>query len=324
MSDFKEGYSVVWDKNHKFREQSWAEIKRRIVTTQGGVGVVADDFCEMLRYRGAPFGPKTDTLRDAFADLTRDATAREDIELLSDVLVYMLRNPWSANIEGAWFIYYLEEKNSRDIDLARASSVLNLLHDKNRYAAIVLCSTLSSFIYGEELVIDLLLKTGRLSADLINSIKTIHLNPPRRGERALISLPQIFLSYARADNRLMREIRAQLRVESFQTWSDENLEPGTAEWQTIIERAIEESGAVIVILTPRSAQSVWVLKEIQVALTQKRRIFPMLAEGDENTSVPAALATVQWIDVRSDRNAKVSSLANAIRRYFVNQDESTG
>jgi len=65
---------------------------------------VADDFLEMLQYRPVPFRGKTQTLRDAFADLMRDATNPEDLDMPADILAYMLREPWSANLEGAWLI----------------------------------------------------------------------------------------------------------------------------------------------------------------------------------------------------------------------------
>ena len=134
---------------------------------------MADDFLEMLQYRPVPFRGKTQTLRDAFADLMRDATNPEDLDMLADILAYMLREPWSANLEGAWFIYYLEEHNSRDLDVIRAVGVINRLHSRNRYAADGLCETLSSYIYGEdeELVIDLILKSGHVSAYVIDSLR---------------------------------------------------------------------------------------------------------------------------------------------------------
>ena len=228
--DYKDGHSLVWDENAKFRQLTWPELRKRIESTQGGVGVIADDFLEMLRYRPAPFREKTPMLRDAFADLTRDATASEDLDLLADILAYMLREPWSANVDGAWFIYYLEEQGSRDIDVVRAAGVINRLYGRHPYAAQVLCETLSSFIYGakEELVIDLILKTDRLSSDVIDSLKRGRLNPARVGERHLISYPHLFVSYSRVDIEQMRSVRSQLHNEGFKTWTDERLEPGTA------------------------------------------------------------------------------------------------
>jgi hypothetical protein len=79
----------------------------------------------------------TQTLHDPFADLTRDATELEDIQLLVDILNYMLRNPWKTNIDRAWVHLLLGGKGTRDIDLERALAVINLLREKNSYAATV-------------------------------------------------------------------------------------------------------------------------------------------------------------------------------------------
>ena len=42
--EYKDGHSLVWDEEGKFREQQWPELRERIEKTQGGIGVVADDF----------------------------------------------------------------------------------------------------------------------------------------------------------------------------------------------------------------------------------------------------------------------------------------
>jgi len=280
--------------------------------------VAADDFLEMLRYRFAPFREKAQTLRDAFADLTRGATNSEDLDLLADILAYMLRKPWSANLDGAWFIYYLEEKDSRDIDVARAAGVINRLHGSHQYAAQVLCETLSTYVYGkdEELVIDLILKTNLLSTYVIDSLKKTRLNPPRVGERRLISYPHLFVSYSRADIKRMREVRTQLQNEGFKTWTDERLEPGMPEWQKAIETAVQESGGLVVLMTPNVKSSMWVNHEIDLALKFGKRVFPALVDGDDDNAVPSKLANIQRVDIRDDIFSGMGSLGSAIRMHL--------
>lgn len=319
--EYKDGHSLVWDENAKFRQQKWADLRERIENTQGGVGVVADDFIEMLRYRPAPLRDKAQVLRDAFADLTRDATGPEDLDLLADVLAYMLRNPWSANLDAAWFIYYLEEKDSRDIDVVRAAGVINRLHARHPYAAQVLCKTLSEHMYGEdkELVIDLILKTDLLSAYVIDSLKNVHLHPPRVGERHLISFPHLFVSYSRVDIKQMIEVRSLLQYEGFKTWTDELLEPGTPEWQKAIESAIQECGGLIVLMTPNAKTSSWVNHEIDCALNFGKSVYPALVDGDDKSAVPAKLVNVQLIDLRNDMSSGMRYLGSTIRGRLSSQ-----
>ncbi|MCA8952733.1 MAG: toll/interleukin-1 receptor domain-containing protein [Planctomycetes bacterium] len=323
MSDFesqhKQGNSLVWDENGKLRAQKWPELRRRIEETQGGLGVVADDFREMLEYRSGPFRDKARVLRDAFADLTRDARSPEDLDLLADILAYMLRRPWEANLDGAWFIYYLEEPGSRDIDVVRAAAVINRLHGSHRPAALVLFRTLGNYVYGEdkELVIDLILKTGRLADWVIESIKQIPLPPPAEGGRSLVAHPPLFLSYCRADRELMRSVRSELSTEGFYSWTDESLVPGTPDWPTALEDAIRTSSVVVVVMTPGAKASVWVNREIDVALRLGKRVFPLLAVGCADSAVNAQLARVQRVDIRDDLRNGISLLGEAIRRYRV-------
>ena len=319
--EFKDGHSLVWDDNKKFREQKWPELRERIEATQGGVGVIADDFIEMLRYRPAPFREKAQVLRDAFADLTRDARSSEDLNLLADILAYMMREPGAANLDGAWFIYYLEGHGSRDIDVERAAGVINRLHTKSPQAAQELCRTLSSYLYGEdqELVIDLILNTNRLSAYVIDSLKKIHLNPPRNGERLLISYPHLFLSYSRSNIEMMRKVRAQIIYEGFKVWTDERLKPGTAEWQQVIETAIKDSGGLVVLMTPQSKASTWVNHEIDRALHFAKCIYPVLAAGDDDSAVPARIANIQRVDIRDDMFAAIRSLGSAVRTNLTSE-----
>jgi hypothetical protein len=241
--------------------------------------------------------------------------------LLADILGYMLRNPWSANIDCAWFIYYLEKPESRDIDFPRVACVLNRLHEMNRYAAMVLCQTLSSFLNREDgdLLIDLILNTGKVSATLIDSLKEVSLNPPRRGERTLISYPHLFVSYSRKDIALMRRISSNLRDEGFKTWTDEFLEPGTPQWELAIETAIRDSGAFVVVLTPQSCESEWVRKEIELASAFTKRVYPILADGNEDTAMLDSVASVQRVDLRKNFHSGMSSLAQAIRRFLMSQ-----
>lgn len=48
--------------------------------------------------------------------------------------------------------------------------------------------------------------------------------------------------------------------------------------------------------------------------------FPIVAEGNDATSVPIDLATVQRTDIRNHYHSALSELAQAIRQYLVHQE----
>jgi predicted nucleotide-binding protein len=113
-------------------------------------------------------------------------------------------------------------------------------------------------------------------------------------------LPFVFLSYSRRNARIMRRLRADLTAAGFTVWTDENLQPGTPLWMSSIETAIHSAMCAIVLLTPDSKKSEWVEKELATAKIHHKEIIPLLALGNEQTSVPLLLSSTQYLDIRSD------------------------
>jgi hypothetical protein len=125
----------------------------------------------------------------------------------------------------------------------------------------------------------------------------------------------IFLSYSRRDAKLMRRVRADLRVGGFSVWTDESLKPGTPSWLDAIERAIRSSMCVIVLLSPDAKKSEWVEKELQAARLHRKQIIPLLARGDESLSMPMQINTMQYADIRSESlyKSRMRDLARILR-----------
>jgi hypothetical protein len=125
----------------------------------------------------------------------------------------------------------------------------------------------------------------------------------------------IFLSYSRKDARVMRRLFADLKAAGFTIWTDEDLTPGTPSWVQAIENAIQTSGCMVVILTPESKKSPWVERELVHASSYGIPIFPLLARGDERSSVPLVLSSHQWADIRRERDYRMNTrkLMRAVR-----------
>lgn len=128
----------------------------------------------------------------------------------------------------------------------------------------------------------------------------------------------VFLSYSRKDSEIMRRLRDDLRAGGLTVWTDENLQPGTPSWKDSIEGAIEQAGALAVILSPDAKQSVWVERELDYARNQGVRIFPVLARGDSRKAIPLELSSAQWVDLRSEADyvAGVQKLIGAIAEHL--------
>jgi hypothetical protein len=89
---------------------------------------------------------------------------------------------------------------------------------------------------------------------------------------------EVFISYSRADYaytvRLAEHIHRHGLVVNF----DSSIERDDA-WQRWIESAIGQCGAFILLMSPASERSEWVLREINRARDMGRPILPILLAG---------------------------------------------
>lgn len=127
----------------------------------------------------------------------------------------------------------------------------------------------------------------------------------------------VFLSYARKNITIMQQIKASLNAANLIVWTDENLTPGTEAWTNAIQEAIEFAGCVAVILSPEAKQSVWVNRELSYAKIHQIPVFPVLAAGDERTSLPIEVINAQLVDIQTDYDKNVEKLINAIKAKVV-------
>ena len=84
-------------------------------------------------------------------------------------------------------------------------------------------------------------------------------------------MPQVFVSYARADKRQVAKIVALLRKIGFEPWWDDDI-PAGASWEQTIEKALAEAQAVIVCWSPVSVASENVRAEARAARSRGRLV----------------------------------------------------
>ena len=136
------------------------------------------------------------------------------------------------------------------------------------------------------------------------------------------SAPYFFLSYSREDTAKQKRIVRELRERGINVWVDiENLTPGTPTWEREIEKAIRGSTGIVVLLSPESNNSEWVRREISFGEQHRKRIFPVLIEGDDHTSTPLRLVSHQRVDLRTKFESGLDELAIAIKEYIGVKEE---
>lgn len=124
---------------------------------------------------------------------------------------------------------------------------------------------------------------------------------------------QVFLSYARDDSEWKALVQEAVARAGLQPWTDDRLVPGTPQWAGEIERAIQRSVALVVVLTPAAKGSDWVANEVAYAQHHDVPVIPVLAEGTATTSVPIGLIAAHHVDLRQP--GAVSSLVRVLQRF---------
>lgn len=77
----------------------------------------------------------------------------------------------------------------------------------------------------------------------------------------------VFISYSSADKAFAVRLRRALEERSVPCWSDESIAPGE-QFRNSIERALHDASCVVVIWTPNSVSSPWVLDESSTAVAR--------------------------------------------------------
>jgi len=111
---------------------------------------------------------------------------------------------------------------------------------------------------------------------------------------------KVFISHASTDTPLAKRVAAVLRESGFQVWDDTEIFPGE-NWAAKLAEALQESDAMVVLLTPDSLRSPNVTYEVGYALGKanyKGRVVPVIAAPPEQVpkeSIPWVLYKFQMI-----------------------------
>ena len=123
--------------------------------------------------------------------------------------------------------------------------------------------------------------------------------------------PTAFISYSREDSEFVLRLAEDLRAVGARVWLDQlDIEPGQA-WDSAVEKALVESGRMLLVLSPASAASKNVRNEMSFALEENKVIIPIL---HRDCAIPLQLHRIQRVDFRTDYahglNALLTHLAS--------------
>ena len=89
-------------------------------------------------------------------------------------------------------------------------------------------------------------------------------------------MSHIFISYSKKNRDYARQLADKLLELGFDVWIDDRIDYGE-NWEREIFKAIDGCSAFVVLMTPESYESDWVLRECQYADKRKKPQFPCAA-----------------------------------------------
>lgn len=116
-------------------------------------------------------------------------------------------------------------------------------------------------------------------------------------------MAHVFISYSRKDIDFARYFRAMLENSGFTVWMDEKRLSAGMNWSDELQKAIDNCGAFVIIMSPDSHESKFVQSEILHAIDHNKAIFPVLLVGQPFFLLKA----YQYEDMRGGLSAKISS-----------------
>jgi hypothetical protein len=125
-----------------------------------------------------------------------------------------------------------------------------------------------------------------------------------------------FLSYARPDREIARVIADGLRTAGHNVWFDEIELTAGAGWGREIEEALNDSRAMIVLVSPASMDSKEVRREIEHAFLARNfahRVLPVYVKPTRD--VPWFLGTLQAVRAGSDPAEAIQQIKDALDHF---------
>src|SRR5574341_1289311 len=122
--------------------------------------------------------------------------------------------------------------------------------------------------------------------------------------------PNIFMSYSRREVGFVDDLTQRLEKEGYHVWLDyRSLAPGTP-WAEQIDRGVDESQVILLVVSKASIASQYVEMEWRRVLTEKnKRIILLIFEA---VDLPPELEWFEWVDFRGNYDAGIKELCGQL------------
>ncbi len=124
----------------------------------------------------------------------------------------------------------------------------------------------------------------------------------------------VFISYSRHDIDVARELQTFLTSKGYTVWIDLAGIQGGQDYMQRIHLAIMDSQAMVLLISKDSQNSEWVLKELTLAIKNRKQVVPVLIDGYgiTNPSFDLALANINILDAARDMPEACLQIAESL------------
>ncbi len=108
-------------------------------------------------------------------------------------------------------------------------------------------------------------------------------------------MPNVFISYSRKDKEFAEKLVKSLEADGRDVWIDFEDIPFASEWWEEICQGIEASENAVFILSPDSLESKVCALEVNYALSNHKRLIPIVFREPGDIAVPQEISHLNWI-----------------------------
>lgn len=130
--------------------------------------------------------------------------------------------------------------------------------------------------------------------------------------KKVVKSGEVFLSHAALDGDVASKIAEDLRAKGLRVWFSSTHLAGGHDWHREIGRALKRCQWFVVLLSPASVRSMWVERELNYALRQRRyrgRIIPVVLRACNVQRLSWTLPQFQMIKVSARRGVTSAAIA---------------
>lgn len=127
-------------------------------------------------------------------------------------------------------------------------------------------------------------------------------------------MSHIFISYSSKDRSTTKKLATVFEKKGWKVWWDKNLKPGKA-FDTAISKALDAANCIVVLWSPNSVESNWVLEEAYEGLNREILVPALI----KNTRLPFGYRRTQYVDLSkwkgSASDLSIKKLLGAIELF---------